>query len=313
MVLVAASGKLAVCHGIISLCCMPLPEAKGGQLKVDPFRFRTVRIFETSYAAAIETAPLSTKTVLKTALLTTSFSGICGLAGWLYSSVFAVGSGTGHNFGLFSFGLTFALSPLLVFPLVRKTHLLVQAHRDLEILARTDALTGVPNRRQFYETAETILRDSNAGGTVAAIMLDIDEFKALNDTYGHATGDAVLKAVADCLSEQLSRLVPDAFSFGRIGGEEFAVLMSGSSALVATRIAQNLVEAVRSLRVERNGQEIAVTVSAGTAVHGVPCTLDRLVSQADTALYTAKSAGRNRAIAADNAVAVEETDSRSAA
>lgn len=313
MVLVAASGKLAVCHGFVSLRCMPLHEATGRQLKVHLLRYRAVKLFPTSYAGAIGASQLSTKTVLKTGFLTTSFSGICGLAGWLCSSVFAVGSGTGHNFGLFSFGLTFALSPLLVFPLVRKTHLLAQAHQDLEILARTDALTGVPNRRQFYEAAETILHDSNEGGTVAAIMLDIDEFKALNDTHGHATGDAVLKAVAGRLSEQLNTIVHEAFAFGRIGGEEFAVLLNGRSALVATRIAQDLVEAVRTLSVDRNGDKVAVTLSAGTAVQGVPCTLDSLVSQADTALYAAKSAGRDRAVAANNEGAVEDTGSRSAA
>lgn len=227
--------------------------------------------------------------------------------------MFADGSGTEHNFGLFSFGLTFALSPLLVFSLVRKTHLLVQAHQDLEILARTDALTGVPNRRQFYEAAETILHNSNEGGIVAAIMLDIDEFKALNDTHGHATGDAVLKAVVGRLSEQLSTIVHEAFAFGRIGGEEFAVLLNGRSAFVATHIAQDLVEAVRTLPVDRNGNTVAVTLSAGTAVHGVPCTLDGLVSQTDTALYAAKSAGRDRAVAANNEGAFKDTDSRYAA
>ena len=144
-------------------------------------------------------------------------------------------------------------------------------------------------------------------------MFDIDEFKSLNDTYGHATGDAVLKAVAGRLSEQLSTIVHEAFAFGSIGGEEFAVLLNGRSALAATRIAQDLVEAVRTLPVDRNGDKVAVILSAGTAVHGASCTLDRLVSQADTALYAAKSAGRDRAVAANNEESVKDTDSRSAA
>lgn len=256
---------------------------------------------------------MSTKTFLKTGLLTTSFSCICGLAGWLCSKGLSPPDAQGLNAGLFVFGVTFALAPLLVFPLVRKTHLLVQAHNDLEVLARTDTLTGVPNRRHFYETAEAILQASPEGQIVAAVMIDVDKFKVLNDTHGHATGDAVLKAVAGCLSEQFREIGSDDGAFGRIGGEEFAVLLAGDSALEATRIAQSLVSAVRALRFDRYGLEFAVTVSAGTSVQVVPCTLDTIICRADTALYAAKSAGRNRVIAVEQDVAGAEADRRPAA
>lgn len=245
--------------------------------------------------------------------MTTGFSALCGLAGWLCSGPRSAASEFGPHTGLFVSGVTFVLSPLLIFPLVRKTHLLVRAHQDLEILANTDALTGVPNRRHFYAASEAIVEGGQEGSEIAAVMLDIDEFKALNDTHGHATGDAVLKAVASRLRERLDTDVDDAAAFGRIGGEEFAIILTGKRALEATRIAQDLVEAVRSLSIDRHGRTLAVTVSAGTVVQRLPCNLDALISQADAALYAAKSAGRDRVLAADNNVSAEEVAGRAAA
>ncbi|WP_146258120.1 GGDEF domain-containing protein [Sinorhizobium medicae] len=250
---------------------------------------------------------------MKTAYMTAGFSGLCGLAGWFCSSVWAVGSDLDLHTGRFVFAVTFVLSPFLIFPLVRKTHLLVRAHRELEILANTDALTGVANRRHFYEASEALVQGGPEGSEVAAVMLDIDEFKALNDTHGHAAGDAVLKIVASRLRERLDTDVDDVSAFGRVGGEEFAIILTGKSALDATRIAQGLVEAVRTLPIDRYGRTLAVTVSAGTAIQRLPCVLDALISEADAALYAAKSAGRDRVLAADNKISAEVAAGRAVA
>ncbi|MFN3635064.1 MAG: GGDEF domain-containing protein [Rhizobium rhizophilum] len=245
---------------------------------------------------------MSTKTLFKTVVMTTSFAALCGVGGWLISSVWFKTAQLDPHMGIFVSAVTFLLSPLLIFPLVRKTHLLVRAYRDLEILASTDTLTGVPNRRRFFEAAEAIFEAGLDGSLVAAVMLDIDEFKALNDKHGHAAGDVVLKAVAMCLGDRLTTAVDHPLSFGRIGGEEFAIVLTGKSAHEATCLAQELVEAVRSLPIDRNGETFAVTISAGTAVQALPYCLDQLISEADAALYAAKSVGRDRVFAADNKV-----------
>jgi diguanylate cyclase (GGDEF)-like protein len=166
---------------------------------------------------------------------------------------------------------------------------------ELENLSRTDALTGVSNRRAFDETlGKEFARARRHGHALGVVMLDIDHFKKVNDTHGHAGGDQVLRAVAATIGSVLR----EGDALFRYGGEEFAVLLPHTGSDGALRAAQRFVAAVASTPVRVDGQRIHITTSAG-----VGC-LDRstrdigeLVGKADAALYEAKSEGRNRAVA----------------
>jgi diguanylate cyclase (GGDEF)-like protein len=126
-------------------------------------------------------------------------------------------------------------------------------------------------------------------------MIDVDEFKRVNDGFGHPAGDAVIKAVADCLVRTFPRRTD---LVARYGGDEFAVILREAGLKEARVLAERLVTAVRALRVIYDGREIRVSVSVGVA-ECVPGEMpDLWVARADAALYQAKSAGRNRWAAA---------------
>jgi diguanylate cyclase (GGDEF)-like protein len=177
--------------------------------------------------------------------------------------------------------------------LARQSHALVAATAD----ARTDPLTGLCNRRLFDEHAAACLaRCRENGRTFSIVLLDIDHFKAINDRHGHATGDAVLVAIAACLKAHVRR--QDIVA--RIGVEEFAVLIKGLPAAGGQREAERLRHAVATLRLEIEGTELAVTVSLGVAGSGrCDQPIEAIIAAADAALYEAKRQGRNRSISAD--------------
>ncbi len=160
---------------------------------------------------------------------------------------------------------------------------------QLERLARTDELTGVYNRRAFTDLAEHQLRIARHDHKpLVAIMIDIDNFKRVNDTYGHATGDEVIRAVAEALQAQVRE--PDVL--GRYGGEEFALVMNrmhGDPMEVAERLRQT----VAGLAVPGPAGPLTVTVSIGVAEFKPDDDLKDVLGRADEALYQAKAAGRN--------------------
>ena len=165
-------------------------------------------------------------------------------------------------------------------------------HRDLQRLAVTDPLTGVGNRRSFDETLpREIERAARFGRPLGLLMLDLDRFKAVNDTYGHPRGDAVLAEVAARLRSE----VRDIDLVARYGGEEIVVLLPETSASGAARAAARICLTVRAAPFGRPGEEpLAVTVSAGVAVFpAAPGDGPGLVAAADEALYAAKQAGRD--------------------
>lgn len=154
--------------------------------------------------------------------------------------------------------------------------------------ATHDRLTGLFNRARLEELLEyEHERIQRSGGSCAVVLLDIDHFKVVNDTYGHPAGDAVLRALADCLNEQLRRVD----QAGRWGGEEFLLLLPDTDTAGASTLADRLRTAVRNLELPPVG---SITISAGVAhlapEESVPATLQRL----DNALYAAKAAGRDR-------------------
>ncbi len=161
----------------------------------------------------------------------------------------------------------------------------------LEELASKDQLTGVFNRYKLTELGQReLLRSKRTGGSVSALMLDIDHFKAVNDTFGHAQGDAVLKSLGKTLKETLRGV--DAF--GRWGGEEFLIIAPDTTTREALVMAERLREAVAALE---NPASTPITVSIGiaTTVRG-EADLDLLVQRADEALYAAKETGRNKVV-----------------
>jgi diguanylate cyclase (GGDEF)-like protein len=163
---------------------------------------------------------------------------------------------------------------------------------ELRATASTDSLTGLLNRRGFVERADAAVAASRSEhAPLSVLMIDIDHFKAINDRLGHAAGDLVLKTVAQRASGALRREAV----FGRLGGEEFAVLLPGADRAQATIIAARLQAAISDAPMAVNGHTIGVTVSVGGAMlRGSDLGADMLVDRADGGLYAAKANGRNR-------------------
>lgn len=163
--------------------------------------------------------------------------------------------------------------------------------KRLEALAFTDKLTGVANRQHFLERATAILENLNVGGSASLMILDIDHFKQVNDTYGHSGGDAILQGLAERIQETLR---PDDL-FARYGGEEFVILLGRARLDVALALAERVREAIAHEPFEYHGNAIKITISIGISDCGYPApTLQDMVDRADAALYQAKHNGRNR-------------------
>jgi diguanylate cyclase (GGDEF)-like protein len=168
---------------------------------------------------------------------------------------------------------------------------------QLERLAMTDELTGLANRRSFFiQGNEEIKRARRYKTPLTLLMLDIDGFKNVNDTYGHETGDAVLQCIANTLQENC-REVDVA---GRLGGEEFGILLPNTKAADAATLAERLRQAIESQACSAQGIQMSVTASIGVAAYSEEAlNLDALLRRADTAMYQAKRLGRNRVVLPD--------------
>jgi diguanylate cyclase (GGDEF)-like protein len=166
-------------------------------------------------------------------------------------------------------------------------------YRSATAGASTDPLTGLPNRRYFDEFSTLLAGRRRAGDAVAILMIDIDRFKGLNDTYGHPTGDQVLRSVAGAITAAVREQdVP-----ARIGGEEFAVLLRNPGPKVALEVGERVRQAVRELDLAGIGVP-GVSVSVGVANASSPDEpIHALVDRADRALLRAKRTGRNRVVA----------------
>ena len=181
---------------------------------------------------------------------------------------------------------------------------------DLLALSTTDGLTGLANRRCFDEVLhEEYIRHSRSGGCLSLIFMDIDHFKAFNDTYGHIKGDQCLKRVARVLGRCAHRRSDLA---ARYGGEEFACILPETGSRGAVAIAKKIRKSIAALAIphEKSGVARYLTVSLGVVT--VSCTVDQapefILSQADEQLYKAKASGRNRIESIDLSHARQETD-----
>ena len=167
---------------------------------------------------------------------------------------------------------------------------------ELRRLLITDHLTGVANRARFFELAEAEeARWKRFGKPLSALMIDADHFKRVNDVHGHATGDAVLKAIG----QTCAALVRSTDIVARLGGEEFGILLPGLDLDTARLAAERLRQAIDAITVESHGQRISCTVSIGCATMGGEIVSIRgLLHSADQALYDAKRSGRNQVVTA---------------
>jgi diguanylate cyclase (GGDEF)-like protein/PAS domain S-box-containing protein len=180
------------------------------------------------------------------------------------------------------------------------THTDISARKELEArlinLATTDSLTGLKNRRHFMESLENELaRVKRYPDTKACVLMaDLDHFKKINDTYGHAIGDAALKHFAQILTTSVRK---SDFP-GRLGGEEFAILLTETDLPHATEFAKSLCERLRDHPLQADHYVIVMTVSIGlTALDTTDKNGDQVLQRADSALYQAKTSGRDRATA----------------
>jgi diguanylate cyclase (GGDEF)-like protein len=252
-------------------------------------------------------------------LLIASRNGMAGAALGLLTVVIGVLAGTTHRLGLFAAGDIGAYVDMVLFTMalaiswyyaaltqqelarhqdvletevLHRTEALEAANRQLTLLATTDALTGLINRREWMRLfEEAMARAARTADPLAILMLDIDHFKLINDRFGHPVGDAVLQAFAARCGSVLRAYD----KLGRIGGEEFAVLLPGGNLEEALRVAEKLraVLAATPLTLE-DGQLVRLTCSVGVASAGRELSAERLLASADEALYRAKRDGRDR-------------------
>ena len=166
-----------------------------------------------------------------------------------------------------------------------------QTAAQLAYLAERDALTGLYNRHRFQQEIQRMLADCERSGTQGALMFfDLDEFKVINDTFGHRAGDSLLIRVAS----EVGALVRRNEVLTRLGGDEFALLMPNANEDEAVRLAERVVRAVAAIPFRFEGQNLRLTTSLGIALYPSQAVdSDELVVHADTAMYQAKQAGKN--------------------
>ena len=177
---------------------------------------------------------------------------------------------------------------------VERTQELEVAISAAEQQARTDPLTGLKNRRAFFEMANAIHEAARRyGNPYAAIMIDIDNFKLINDSQGHLVGDRVIKQIAEEIGHEI-RAVDIA---GRLGGDEFAIVLPETSVQNATTLAERLLATFTGISVSQDDSELSVSASIGLANFSpADNKLESTLLRADQALYEAKAKGRNRLV-----------------
>jgi len=156
--------------------------------------------------------------------------------------------------------------------------------------ATTDGMTGLANHKTFYEILEKELwRSRRYGGLISLIMIDIDNLKKINDTYGHRAGDRVIKEV----SRRIKACIRQIDTAARYGGDEFAVILPNTALTEATIAAERMVDSVSGAPVTWKKDQIPLSISVGLGQYDSDCSPEEITSKSDQALYTAKQAGRN--------------------
>ncbi len=190
--------------------------------------------------------------------------------------------------------INLALCALVTFFVIGLTHLALKRYQtQIERLATTDSLTNLPNRTAFDVAIELMLRDSRRSKTsMSLIIADVDNFKQMNDLYGHLAGDIVLQETAKVLVSSLR----ETDFVCRWGGEEFLVLLKECDSQHAAEIAENIRVALEEMAISHHKHQLKITSSFGVATLLDDETIAHLISRADSGLYEAKKQGRNRVV-----------------
>lgn len=227
------------------------------------------------------------------------------MAGWLLTAMLMAAAAASHQWGapplptisMYTVLLTsLCLALQCHFYVVRFQDFWAQLHRynaQLRLQAQYDPLTSVRNAAAYYVQAEQVIRMAQrARRSFAMLFVDLDHFKLVNDTHGHAAGDAVLRSVARCLLETTR----ETDVVGRVGGEEFSILLPDTDLHGALDLAERIREAIEGLHIQLAPQVyLRVTASLGVAVsQDAQHDLQQIQGAADQAMYRAKAAGRNR-------------------
>ncbi|MGL1931171.1 MAG: sensor domain-containing diguanylate cyclase [Desulfotalea sp.] len=193
-----------------------------------------------------------------------------------------------HNTLMINLGVSLVISIVIII----LVNLIINGYQEkLEAMATTDKLTGIANRQVFDVLFRQAYSQSKRNKThLSAIMCDIDYFKQVNDTYGHPTGDVVLKT----LSQTIKHSIRESDILFRWGGEEFLVILPESDLDLASRVAEKIRREVEDLDIIFSRKSISVTISMGVATMSDVETADDLIMRSDKALYAAKENGRNR-------------------
>jgi diguanylate cyclase (GGDEF)-like protein/PAS domain S-box-containing protein len=180
--------------------------------------------------------------------------------------------------------------------LIRLNRELQEANQRLEILSTRDSLSGLYNHRHFFDSLnmqkniELRQKDHGIYSEFSVLLVDIDYFKSVNDTYGHQAGDFVIKTLSNLLT-QSTRLVDTCY---RIGGDEFAIILMNTDVKNARKVAEKLRIQVEKYEFNVNDMNLKITISIGTASSSEAETVKELISLADSRLYNAKELGRNQ-------------------
>jgi diguanylate cyclase (GGDEF)-like protein len=171
----------------------------------------------------------------------------------------------------------------------------LQTNKELTVISNTDALTRLANRRRFEEVYDSVWGyAASSGGSIAVLMMDIDNFKRYNDRFGHPEGDRCLRRVAGAIREEVRG---DDF-VARIGGEEFVVVLRNADAAQAARAGERIRQAVEDLAIAHDGHDgqhvVTISIGAGVIKPSRGGTSTALLQRSDEALYYAKRRGRNR-------------------
>lgn len=193
-------------------------------------------------------------------------------------------------------GDDFLTKPIQPVHLISAVTIRAKRSRELKNLMVRDSLTGLFNHSKLIDYLDRELAAANRNASrLAFAMIDIDNFKAVNDTYGHITGDFVLKSVSRLLQDRLRK----SDIVGRYGGEEFTVILINTDGETAEKIINELGNSLRKIRYKACDTEFSITFSCGIATFPACGTADKLIIAADDALYRAKNAGRDRIVLAE--------------
>jgi diguanylate cyclase (GGDEF)-like protein len=235
---------------------------------------------------------------LRVLALTTVGTALCIAVALIYDSYsFSDGSWRWGSRPWNNVLLPLVLAPPLLYLLLSKLRALSIAHHRLEVVASTDSLTSCLNRAAFSTLVEAYLE--KFGGHVelgrgALLVIDVDHFKRVNDTYGHEAGDDALRLIAQAIRHNLR----ERDLLGRMGGEEFNVFLPGATEPQCRGVAERVRETVQRIRFAPLGEDYPLTVSVGGAQLGSSSSFSSLYRTADRLLYEAKRNGRNQVVVA---------------